>query len=377
MTDASRLSSEVEDSRRRFLRRAAGWGLATAGVAVPAAAQKKKPAGKDKTLGRTGFTLEERGSSLDSSADYLGNAKTEAAVKRALRYLSDTQNTDGSWGGVGYSSDVGIVGLCALSYMSAGHQPDRGPYGVTLRKTADYLAKHSQRTGLIYNPQASAGPPMYGHGFATLALAELYGMTRRADLRDRLENAVALVLRTQNAEGGWRYQPRVADADISVVICMIMALRAAANAGIPVPKDTTGRAIEYVKRCANNADGGFSYMPSNRGSGQARTGAGVLALIVMGERNSEEVKRGLEYLMSHPPGNRDGHVFYALYYATQAMYQAGGKYWRFWYPKTADYLLSTQRPDGSWYDGPGQAYASAMGTLALQVPTSLLPIYQK
>lgn len=377
MSNIPELTIDPVCSRRRILQATLGSGLTALGLTAPALAQKKKPAGKDKTLGRTGFTLEERGSNLDSSADYLGNAKTEAAAKRALRYLADTQNGDGSWGGVGYSSDVGICGLCALAFMSAGHQPDRGLYGTTLRKVSDYLAKFSQRTGLIYNPQASAGPPMYGHGFATLALAELYGMTRRADLRDRLENAVALVLRTQNGEGGWRYQPRVADADISVVICQIMALRAAANAGIPVPKDCTGRAIEYVKRCANNADGGFSYMPSNRGSGQARTGAGVLALIVMGERNSEEVKRGLEYLMSHPPGNRDGHVFYALYYATQAMYQAGGKYWRFWYPKTAEYLLSTQRPDGSWYDGPGQAYASAMGTLALQVPTSLLPIYQK
>lgn len=329
-------------------------------------------------LGGTGFTLQERAGALGAEErEYLGTPRSEAAVRRGLKYLADTQNPDGSWGGGGYSSDVAIVGLCALAFMSAGHQPDRGPYGVVLRRATDYLAANTQRTGLIYNPQAAAGPPMYGHGFATLALAELYGMTRRTDLRDKLEAAVALILRTQNAEGGWRYQPRVADADISVVICQIMALRAAANAGVRVPRETTRRAIEYVKRCANNADGGFSYMPTNRGSGQARTGAGVLALIVMGERNSEECRRGLEYLMSRPPGNRDGHVFYALYYATQAMYQAGGRYWHFWYPRAAEYLLATQRSDGSWFDGPGQPYATAMGVLALQVPATLLPIYQK
>ncbi len=344
-----------------------------------ASAQKKKAsARKSGTLSGTGFTLQERNGGLEQEArEYLGNAKTEAAVKKALKYLATTQNADGSWGGGGYSSDVGIVGLCSLAFMSAGHQPDRGPYGQVLRRAADYIAKHSQRTGLIYNPQAAAGPPMYGHGFATLALAELYGMTRRVDLRDKLEAAVALIIRTQNSEGGWRYQPRVADADISVVICQIMALRAAANAGVPVPRDTTARAIDYVKRCSNNSDGGFSYMAGQTGSGQARTGAGVLSLIVMGERGSTECKRGLEYLMNKPPGTRDGHVFYALYYCTQAMYQAGGKYWTYWYPKAADYLLSTQRSDGSWYDGPGYAYATAMGTLALQVPAALLPIYQK
>ena len=31
---------------------------------------------------------------------------------------------------------------------------------------------------------------MYGHGFATLALAELYGMTHRADVRPKLEDAL-------------------------------------------------------------------------------------------------------------------------------------------------------------------------------------------
>jgi hypothetical protein len=366
---------------------ATGW-LALLGAASGAGAQAtkkpapaKKPAAKPaarKTLSGSGFTLQERAGSLDQEArEYLGNPKTEAAVRKALKYLAESQNADGSWGDSRYSSDVGIVGLCSLAFMAAGHQPDRGPYGAVLRKATDYLAKHSQRSGLIHNPTASAGPPMYGHGFATLALAELYGMTRRADLRDKLENAVALILRCQNSEGGWRYQPRVADADLSVVVCQVMALRAAANAGLRVPKETTARAVEYVKRCQNNADGGYSYMPTNRGSNQARTGAGVLCLIVMGERNAEECKRGLDYLLGKPPGSRDGHMFYAFYYCTQATYQAGGKYWSYWYPKVADYLLSNQRADGSWYDGPGQSYGTAMGILALQVPAALLPIYQK
>ncbi len=376
------------DGTARLL--AALCAVTLAAASTPAARAQAKPAAKaakraaatrakGKTLGGSGFVLPDKAGGLDADArDYLGNPKTEAAVRKALKYLTDSQNADGSWGDSRYSSDVAIVGLCALAFMSAGHQPDRGPYGQVLRKATDYLVKNTQRTGLINNPQAFAGPPMYGHGFATLAMAELYGMTRRQDLREKLQSAVDLILRCQNSEGGWRYQPRPAEADISVCICQIMALRAAANAGIRVPRETTARAIDYVKRCAVNSDGGFSYQAGQRGSGVARTGAGVLSLIVMGERNSDECKRGLEYLMAHSPGSaRDGHTFYMLYYATQAMYQAGGKYWRFWYPKTSEYLLTNQRPDGSWYDGPGQPYATAMGVLALQVPASLLPIYQK
>jgi hypothetical protein len=69
--------------------------------------------------------------------------------------------------------------------------------------------------------------------------------------------------------------------------------------------------------------------------------------------------------------------FYGYYYCTQACYQAGGKYWSAWYPKLSAILLGSQRSDGSWSDGPGVAYATGMGVLALQVPAALLPIYQK
>jgi hypothetical protein len=350
---------------------------AAPGKPAPKAKPRAAPK-KEKSISGSGFTLRERTGSLDREAlEYLGNPRTEAAMRRGLKFLSEDQNPDGSWGDPGRTADVGITGLCALAFMSAGHQPDRGLYGTPLRKATDYLVRHCQRTGFIFDPNATFNRPMYGHGFATLALAELYGMTRRADLREKLESAVGLILRTQNEEGGWRYYPRIADADISVVICQIMALRAAANAGVKVPRETTDKAIAYVKRCANNADGGFSYMPTQPGSGLGRTGAGVLSLIVMGQRDAPEVKRGLEFILTRPPGTRDVQVFYAYYYCTQATYQAGGKYWSFWYPKVSDLLLSTQNGDGSWNDGPGAPYATAMAVLALQVPATLLPIYQK
>ena len=50
------------------------------------------------------------------------------------------------------------------------------------------------------------------------------------NLHEVLTRAVQLIIETQNAEGGWRYHPHRADADLSVTICQIMALRAARNA---------------------------------------------------------------------------------------------------------------------------------------------------
>ena len=49
---------------------------------------------------------------------------------------------------------------------------------------------------------------MYGHGFATLFLAEVYGASPQPGLREKLSKAIELIVHSQNAEGGWRYEPR-------------------------------------------------------------------------------------------------------------------------------------------------------------------------
>src|SRR5207247_10644751 len=113
-------------------------------------------------------------------------------------------------------------------------------------RASDFVSAIAPQAGLINIPNARSHGPMYGHGFATLFLAEAYGMTMRADIRDKLTKAVHLIVNTQNNEGGWRYQPQRRDADISVTICEVMALRAARNAGLFVPRDTVDRCTEDV-----------------------------------------------------------------------------------------------------------------------------------
>src|SRR5205823_4279568 len=85
--------------------------------------------------------------------------------------------------------------------------------------------------GFLHNPRATPHGPMYGHGFATLFLAEVSGMVPdkavAKQVHDTLRRAVQCILNSQNGEGGWRYQPVGRDADLSVTICQIMALRAA------------------------------------------------------------------------------------------------------------------------------------------------------
>ncbi len=312
--------------------------------------------------------------------EYLGTPQSEAAVRRGLEFLASRQQPDGHWNSGGYNADAAISGLCTLAFLSAGEQPGRGKYGALLDRAVDYLADSVQRNGLVARG-GSAGPPMYGHGFATLALCEFYGMSKRSDLKAKIEAAIHLIVASQNEEGGWRYQPTSTDADISVTAVQVLALRAAHNAGIQVPAETVRRAVGYIKKCANNPDGGFSYQIPSRGSGPARTGAACTCLALTGEKSSPEYRNGIRYLVEHPIDNYEWayrqHYFYALYYCTQAFYQEGGQAWKSWFTNIRERLIRSQRADGSWQDAPGEEYATAMAILTLQVPAGLLPIYQK
>ena len=317
---------------------------------------------------------------VETSGVRMMTAETQRCIDRGLRWLSARQNSDGAFGvGRGYGRNVGVVALAGMAFLSSGSTAGRGPFGVEVTRATDFVLKASLPSGFINNTEGQSHGPMYGHGFATLFLAEVYGMSRRRDLREKLERAVRMIVACQNNEGGWRYENVPKEADISVTVCQIMALRAARNSGIFVPKDTVDRCIEYVCGCQNR-DGGFRYRLKPRSSSQfARSAAGLVALYSAGVYDDPAITKGLQYLKTRVPrGFFEAHYWYGQYYAVQAMYQAGGDFWESWYPAIRDQLTRDQLPDGSWTDMTfSSEYATAMALVILQLPNNHLPILKR
>jgi prenyltransferase beta subunit len=327
----------------------------------------------------------------------------QEAIDQSLAYLANNQHADGSFGTHQHRGNVAITSLGGLAFMAAGHQPGRGRYGQNVQRALQFVMEQERQdvAGFLHNKNAILHGPMYGHGFGTLFLAEAHGMVhnreQREKLRATLSRAVDLIIKTQNVEGGWRYQPTKADADISVTICQINALRAARNAGFAVPKSVAEHCTRYVKSCQDmNDGGGFRYQPlnvqRNGHTGFARTAAGVVALHSAGVYKGTEVEKGLEYLLQRcKPGQMQHqnrfdrhdmslHYYYGHYYAVQAMWTAGGKYWTEWYPAIRDELLNhrDRERDGSWFDRRiCPHYSTAMASIILQVPNNYLPILQR
>jgi hypothetical protein len=260
-----------------------------------------------------------------------------------------------------------------MALLGSGAEPGRGDRGARIDRAITYLLDHAdEKTGFVREGgAANANSPMYGHGFATLFLAECYARSKRPELRGAVMKSVALLADTQYAEGGWRYQPVKADADLSVTAGQINALRAARRAGIDVPDEVMDAAVSYADSL-QNADGGFRYMSQGGGSGFPRSAAGVLALGAAKGADADKIARGYGYLERHFPtiklGARDPHYFYGHYYAAQAYRLRGGDDWTRWYTAIRDELLQRQSGQGFWMDGFGNEYGTAMALLILQAP---------
>lgn len=330
----------------------------------------------------------------------------EAATEKGLLWLSQHQNENGSWtADIGYKLNdryrstreddghVGVTSLAGIAFLAGGHLPGRGEYGRTLDRCIDYVLGCVNDDGYI----SRGGTRMYSHAFSTLFLAEVYGMSHREDVRISLQKAIDFIVRSQNDEGGWRYEPLARDSDMSIVVCQVLALRAARNIGIRVPKSVVDEAIRYVVDSAVTGSGGardawiglgtFSYQRQARSRTTfPLTAAGVTALNGLGIYSDELIDRGIDFLnaemgrFNHQYG-MNGHYFfwYGHYYGVQAMYTKGGSDWENYFKEIRSFLLRHQQSDGRWKNGvgPGDAFSTAMACLILEIPYDFLPIFHR
>ena len=310
--------------------------------------------------------------------------KVTAAVDRSLAYLADHQQANGSWDGNNAPN-----ALAMLAFLGRGHIPGRGKYRQLLDDAKRYTLGQQNSDGLFVPARHAGSGPMYQQALTTLALAEMYGVDPDDELEQALRDAVQLIVNSQSGQGGWRYHARPGDSDLSVTVMQIVALRAANNAAIPVPRQTIADAVAYVRSCARR-DGGFGYQGPNRTP--PMSAAGVVSLQLLGHFDDPLIEPTLDYLSRVPVRwASDGGVkwyYYFHYYAIQANYQAGGEYWDNWHPRVRRMLLREQNEDGSWNVprgtsenegtvGVNRIYYTSMATLILEIYMHYLPAYQR
>ena len=279
--------------------------------------------------------------------------KVEGGVQRALLWLKEHQNSDGSWGGTYRPS---MTGLALLTFLAHGDTQASQQFGETVQKGVQYLMDLGRKN----NGRLGSQHVEYQHPIATYALAEDYALTQISDLLTVLEGAVTHIVKSQCENGSWNYgyntKPGPDPAkrpfgDLSISGWNIQALKAAHNAGVKVQglDASMQKALGFTRAVYDEKSHKFGYASKGGGS-PALVGVGVLCMQFLGAGDAKEARGGQssarDFKCNWEKGSEASS--YMWYYVTQAMFQAGGSYWIGWNREFRDEIIKRQKPDGHW-----------------------------
>ena len=326
-----------------------------------------------------------RGKYTGGGADY-GDARTEAAVMKALRWLKKKQNPDGSWKGWSPGSPhsaAASTGLAILTFLAHGETPGSKEFGPTVEKGISWLIDNMEQKKNGDWTIRDPGAAEYGFLIAVYALSEAYGMTKNPNAKEAAARGLERMIRNQSPTGGWNYhlakntsEPGGPD-DISYGGWCIQAIKAGKLAGIHIDgmDECIKKALKCMKERNYSKEHGFDYRPQSRGYA-GLGGVGCLAMQLLGQGNDPTVRNALDVMKpwypcfergnncphDRPKGNWESPQ-YTYYYAAQCKYQAGmGKgasnadktTWQAWNKRMKEFYPSQIKADGEIPDANGK-----------------------
>jgi len=349
-----------------------------------------------------------------------GSQAGESAVFRALKWFARHQSADGSWSLYRYFDECKVqpsckhphsyerdnnryyqagerncaTGFALLCFLGAGHTHKAGKFRRQVADGLSFLANNQK-------PDGSFCLIGYQHAIASMALAEAYGMTRDPLLSQPVQKAVSFILSRQNEGGrlGWNYNELSPRNDTSITGWQVLALKSAESAGFDIGNSFKG-VMNFLNKVTPPVKGGHSepmldgfvkytynsaQNTASPGGNLRLTAIGMLARIFIGEDTGGRMLKAHANTEIAKLPSKKKMDFYRLYYATLAMFQMGGEYWKGWNGVMKETLLDTQCrdgcADGSWDpensaygSAGGRVFTTALGCLCLEVYYRYLPV---
>jgi hypothetical protein len=322
--------------------------------------------------------------------------EVQLAVIKALKWLKQNQNKNGSWGN-GYDRDMGnaISSLAVLAFLAHGENTDSPEFGNNVITGLKNLLKQ----GKSYSRKGFLGG--FGEALLTYVLAEGASVTFVPELIKQTHNRTIIISRKLARQrsswqtgtlSAWNYQ----------------ALKAAVFA-VPTNESTStaGKsARSLLRQHQSRSDRVFSKKSNSSTFALDNVFCRSYCLQLFGYTKHPTVKKYISKAVKFNKGqalncNWNGSSswpLYAWYYKTNALFFASGghgSHWRKWYNNMTQTLLDNQNPDGSFYspeasdnqenngeiiktfgtDKNLMVYSTAMCALMLQVKHRYLPSY--
>jgi len=265
---------------------------------------------------------------------------------------------------------AGLTGLALCAFLGAGYT-NRGkhPLARTVSRGLRHL-KNCQRPDGVF-PGVGDWSDAHAHGFAALAMVEVYGMTGSPIFKGSAQRALDALSRVWWAAGD--------DPLATVLTAMTLKSAQVINAdcrkrGKPEPLSVDAGLVKHVRADAESFDGG---------KGDLRAACGLLARILLGEdaRKTPDIRAGAVRLVK-AIGKFAADADPAFVWVSSLVcYQVGGRdAWKPMCKALRTYVIDDQRRDGhaccrrgSWDPraGPGLAggrvAATALFAMCLEV----------
>lgn len=325
-------------------------------------------------------------------AIYGGTTETQEAVKLGLEWLRRYQTRDGSWSMKGSYDDGGMyenkaaaTAMALLAFMGDGHTHQDGDYKEVVEKGMKFLVSIQDRQGFFPRNRRREGK-MYAQAQATIAICELYGMTKDSWLRPKAQLAIDFAIEAQSDSGGWRYEPREG-SDTSVTGWYVMAIKSAQSAGLEVDRYSLLKVEKFLDSVQSYDGAAYGYQRF-RDPSPSMTAEGLLCRQYTGwDRDHPPMLRGISALLTDSPFDISDHDVYYWYYATQILHHYGGEPWKEWNLVMREELPKLQIKRGNergswapqsdrWGDAAGRLYTTCLSLYCMEVYYRHMPLYQ-
>lgn len=288
-----------------------------------------------------------------------GDAKTEAAVMAALRWLKYNQQANGSFKGGAPKAMAGLALLCFLAHGERPGDPRCKEFGDTVERAINYLCSN------IPHPGESNAYPL---AIVAYALSEAYGMTMNPEVGEAAARAIEAIIKGQHPTGGWDYGMKQSTRnDVSLMGWCCQALKAAHLAKVPAEGLEEAYKKSLTGMIKNQDSAGYYCYVWDSQSGQhirskeGLTAVGVLCMQLLGASKDPGCRKGLKIVDEFRPGFPKAVVQnvdqYHAYYATQVRFFQGGAQWKKWnaimkplYLGAMQITKDTYEYDGKYYD---------------------------
>lgn len=326
-------------------------------------------------------------------AMYGATDETREAVALGLEWLKRQQHKSGYWSLRGPYTNGGFVenrtaatAMAILAYAGDGNTHLSGDYRDEVQRAVKYLVGKQDRSGFM-SRDARGNQATYAQAQATIALCELYGMTKDSWLRAYAQRSVDYALSAQASDGGWRYRPGE-PGDTSVTGWYVMALQSAISAGLDVNDSNMRRISNYLDAASHYNGAGYAYQPGPDRPSPTMTAEGLLCRQYLGwPKEHTSLTDGLNMMRTDSPFDPDRKNVYYWYYATQVFHHYGGPMWTEWNDEMKVGLPRLQikagkergswAPQGDQWAMAGRLYTTCLSIYCLEVYYRHMPLYKQ